>query len=56
MSDKLDDEVAQFLDGADSVYDEYEQGYVDADAALSMLEAHIESLREVAGEQNDTDS
>lgn len=48
MSDELDEAVEEFLRNADSVYDEYEQGYADADAALSMLETHVESLRDVA--------
>ncbi|MEF8800230.1 MAG: hypothetical protein V5A38_07720 [Halolamina sp.] len=48
MSDDLDDAVAEFLDETDTVYGEYEQGYMDADAALSLLESHIETLRERA--------
>ncbi len=42
----LEDTVEEFLDGADAVYAEYEQGYMDADAALSVLEGHVEDLRE----------
>jgi hypothetical protein len=53
MSDDLEDAVAQFLESADSVYAEYDQGYVHADAALSMLEPHVESLREAAVEGDD---
>lgn len=43
-----DDEraVERFLDAAETVYDEYEKGYVNADVALSQLEGHIEELRE----------
>lgn len=52
MSDELDDAVEEFLQSADSVYDEYDQGYVDADAALSMVEAHIESLRDASDEES----
>lgn len=43
---ELDDIVEEFLDGVDDVYDEYEQGYMDADAALSILEDHLDDLRE----------
>lgn len=45
MSD-LEDAVKQFLSETDSVYSEYEKGYVDADAALSRVETHIDALRE----------
>ena len=38
--------VETFLDRADAAYEDYEKGYTDADAALSTLEAHVESLRE----------
>ena len=40
--------VETFLAAADDVLDEYEQGYMDADAALAQLEMHIEQLRESA--------
>lgn len=43
---ELDDAVDTFLRKADSVYKEYEKGYTDADASLSLLERHIEELRE----------
>jgi hypothetical protein len=48
MSDASDLEaaVAEFLDGADDVLGEYEQGYMDADAALDVLSTRIETLRE----------
>lgn len=47
-----DDEQAvdRFLEAAETVYAEYENGYMDADAALSLLETHIEELRENAQE------
>jgi hypothetical protein len=48
MTDDIDDAVETFLDEADTVYGEYEQGYMDADAALSLLETHIEELRSAA--------
>ncbi|MEM4781414.1 MAG: hypothetical protein QXG03_07645 [Halalkalicoccus sp.] len=43
---KLEDSVEEFLDDASYVLSEYEQGYMDADAALSVLEGHIDGLRE----------
>lgn len=42
----LEDAVEEFLDDANYVYSEYEQGYMDADAALSVLEGHLDDLRE----------
>jgi hypothetical protein len=36
--------VREFLSNARTVYDEYDQGYMDADAALTQLEKHVESL------------
>lgn len=45
-ADELEAEVETFLQGADAVYGEYDQGYMDADAALRTLESHIEALRE----------
>jgi len=47
MSD-LETAVDEFIDEADTVYGEYEQGYMDADAALSRLETHVEELREAS--------
>ncbi|WP_433624402.1 hypothetical protein [Halomicrococcus sp. NG-SE-24] len=41
----FEDAVEQFLQDADAVYDEYDQGYVDADAALSMLDDRLNDLR-----------
>jgi hypothetical protein len=43
---ETDDAVATFLRDAEKVYSEYENGYMDADAALSLLETHIGNLRE----------
>jgi hypothetical protein len=45
-SEDLDAAVASFLDAAEDVYDEYDDGYVDADAALSRLGDHVSSLRD----------
>jgi hypothetical protein len=42
--------VERFLRKADAAYEEYEQGYADADATLRRLERHLEDLREAAGE------
>ncbi|WP_191965447.1 MULTISPECIES: hypothetical protein [Haloferax] len=46
MSDELDDAVAQFLSDYNSAMSEYENGYVDADATLSVIDSHVEELRE----------
>lgn len=43
---ELEESVEEFLDDADYVISEYEQGYMDADAALSVLEGHVDDLRE----------
>lgn len=50
MSDDIEEAVETFLSDAESVYREYEQGYMDADAALSTLETHVDSLQEAAEE------
>lgn len=49
MSD-TDAAVETFLAESSKVYSEYENGYMDADAALSLLETHIEELRESVDE------
>ena len=46
MSDDLEDAVKEFLSETDTVYNEYDRGYMDADAALSRVEKHVETLRE----------
>jgi hypothetical protein len=43
---EIDDAVEEFLENADTVYGEYDQGYADADATLRRLKRHIEDLRE----------
>jgi len=43
----LEAEVEAFLDDAETVYDEYDQGYMDADAALERLRGGVEELCEV---------
>jgi hypothetical protein len=44
--DGTDAAVERFLERVDAAYDEYEQGYADADATLRRLERHVETLRE----------
>lgn len=41
-----EDAVAEFLQEADTVYSEYDKGYMNADVALDRLENHVETLRE----------
>jgi hypothetical protein len=48
MTEELHAAVDDFLRAADDVYDEYENGYVDADAALRMLERHLDELKAAA--------
>ena len=45
---ELDDAIEEFLREADAAYEEYEQGYADADATLRRLESHVEELRDAA--------
>ena len=40
--------VERFLRKADAAFEEYEQGYADADATLRRLERHVDDLREAA--------
>ncbi|UIO98956.1 hypothetical protein Hbl1158_10460 [Halobaculum sp. CBA1158] len=40
-----EDAVSEFLSAAADVYDDYDRGYVDADAALSVLDDRIDDLR-----------
>lgn len=46
MSDELDDEVEAFLDDAERVFGEYDDGYMDADAALELLGDYVSELRD----------
>ena len=46
MADELSEAVELFLDDADDALDEYEQGYMDADAALSLLDSYVDDLRD----------
>ena len=43
---ELDDAIEEFLRKADAAYEEYDQGYADADATLRRLGRHVEDLRE----------
>jgi hypothetical protein len=47
---ELEESVETFLAEADTVYGEYEQGYMDADAALSRLEPSLSELRDAIEE------
>ena len=38
--------MTAFLERVDAAFEEYELGYVDADATLSELRGHVEELRE----------
>ncbi|WP_299237444.1 hypothetical protein [Natronomonas sp.] len=49
-TEATDAAVERFLRKADSTYEEYEQGYADADATLRRLERHIEALRNAAND------
>lgn len=46
MSDELEAAVETFLDEVDTAYGEYEQGYADADATLTLVMSHVEELEE----------
>ena len=43
---ETDDAVEEFLREADTVFGEYDDGYMDADAALRRLRTEIENLEE----------
>ena len=45
-----DDAVEEFLERADTAYEEYDHGYADADATLRRLERHLERLRDAVEE------
>jgi hypothetical protein len=46
VTDDLESAVEAFLRDVDTAHGEYEQGYVDADATLSVVMSHVEELRE----------
>jgi len=41
-----DEVVADVLDDIDAAYDDYERGYADADATLSVVMTHVDRLRD----------
>jgi hypothetical protein len=43
-----DDELTAFLQEAEIVYEEYDEGYLDADAALRRLRPLVEDLADAA--------
>ena len=45
--------VESFVDDVDLALSEYEQGYADADATLSVVQSHLVELREAAAEGPD---
>jgi len=52
--DSVDDALERFLEAAESTLDDYEQGYADADATLTVLltvlRTHIDELAAVVDE------
>lgn len=48
MTDESDLEAAvgEFIDEAERIYYEYNEGYLDPDAALSRLGDHVSELRD----------
>ncbi|MES3161692.1 MAG: hypothetical protein PPP55_09015 [Halorubrum sp.] len=48
MSDDIDTAVERFLDGTETALSEYDQGYADADATLSVIRSHLDDLRDAA--------
>ncbi|WP_186310942.1 hypothetical protein [Halorubrum depositum] len=45
MSDEsVEAAVERFLDETESALDDYDQGYADADATLSVVRTHIDEL------------
>ena len=51
MSD-IESAVQEFLDEVDTVYGEYDQGYMNADVALDRLRSEVESLREASEDRS----
>lgn len=46
----LEEAVETFLDGSEAALAEYDQGYVDADATVSVIRTHIEALENAVEE------
>ena len=38
--------IDEFLSDADEILEEYDEGYLDADAAISRIEVAVETLRD----------
>ncbi|MCU4717089.1 hypothetical protein [Halapricum hydrolyticum] len=38
--------IEQFLDAVDAAFEEYDQGYADADATLRVVRTHVDDLRD----------
>jgi hypothetical protein len=45
-TDPLDEVVADVLSDVDAAYADYERGYTDADATLSVVLSHLDRLRD----------
>ena len=45
-TDPLDEVVADVLSDVDAAYADYERGYTDADATLSVVMTHLDRLRD----------
>ncbi|MEF8882275.1 MAG: hypothetical protein V5A34_07120 [Halapricum sp.] len=43
---EYEEAIGTFLDAVDNAFEEYDQGYADADATLRVVRAHVEELRE----------
>ncbi|WP_418281161.1 hypothetical protein [Halorubrum sp. DTA98] len=43
----IEDAVERFLDDTATAFGEYDQGYADADATLSVIRSHCSELRDV---------
>ena len=53
MSDEtIEAAVEAFLDGTESALDDYDQGYTDADATLSVVRTHIDELAATVDEES----
>ncbi|WP_372912753.1 hypothetical protein [Salinigranum sp.] len=44
--DETPEAVTEFIDAAEQIYYEYNEGYLDPDAALSRLGDHVAELRD----------
>ncbi|MFB6189090.1 MAG: hypothetical protein ABEI57_04330 [Halapricum sp.] len=42
--------IEEFLDATDSAFEEYDQGYADADATLRVVRSRLAELRETLDE------